>query len=264
MNSRAYRMFNLRIRTIVESINVVFDDLADLTGKMKEDDFESLLELNEPLTRNDVETTDATPSTTLTETMENEDDDVMINGEKDIASKIQKNHPSSQIIGEVHVDVQTMKKEKVDYRNMIGLVCMSFTFSQVSHSCFVSLIEPNNINEALKDEFWVNAMHEELEQIVRNDVWDLVHIPSSTSFIGTKWIFKNKTYESGNIIRNKARLVAQRYMQVEVVDFNETFAPVARIELVRLLLAIACHMCIKLYQMDVKSAFLNGILKEEA
>ncbi|XP_073049472.1 uncharacterized protein [Primulina eburnea] len=145
-----------------------------------------------------------------------ENDDGVTDEGIDIPIKIQKNHPSSQIIGETFEGMQTRRKEKVDYRKMIGLVCMTSVYSQVSHSCFVSLIEPKNVNEALKDEFWVNAMHEELEQFVRNDVWDL------------------------------------------------TFAPVARIESVRLLLAIACHMDIKLYQMDVKSAFLNGIFKEEA
>ena len=75
---------------------------------------------------------------------------------------------------------------------------------------------------------------------------------------------KNKSGESGNIIRNKARLVAQGYTQVEGIDFDETFAPVARLEFDRLLLAITCNIGFKLFQMDVKSAFLNGILHEEA
>ncbi|XP_075480609.1 uncharacterized protein LOC142521264 [Primulina tabacum] len=133
----------------------------------------------------------------------------------------------------------------------------------VRFSCFIFNIEPKNVDEALKDEFWINAMHDELEQFVRNDVWNLVPPPDHGNIIGTKWIYKNKTDESGNIIRNKARLVAQGYTQVEGVDFDETFAPVARIESIRLLLAIACYMKIKLFQMDVKSAFLNGILSEE-
>ena len=81
--------------------------------------------------------------------------------------------------------------------------------------------------------------------------------------IGTKWIFKNKFNEHGTIIRNKSRLVAQGYTQVEGVDFDETFAPVARLESIRILLAIASYLNFKLYQMDVKSAFLNGMLQEE-
>ena len=81
--------------------------------------------------------------------------------------------------------------------------------------------------------------------------------------IGTKWIFKNKSDEHGTVIQNKSRLVAQEYTQVEGIDFDETFAPVARLESIRILLAIASHLNFKLYQMDVKSAFLNGMLQEE-
>ena len=102
-----------------------------------------------------------------------------------------------------------------------------------------------------------------MEQFKRNEVWELVPRPEGTNVIGTKWIFKNKTNEEGVITRNKARLVAQGYTQIEGVDFDETFAPVARLESIRLLLGIACILKFKLYQMDVKSAFLNGYLNEE-
>ena len=81
--------------------------------------------------------------------------------------------------------------------------------------------------------------------------------------IGIKWIFKNKFDEHGTIIINKSRLVAQGYTQVEGVDFDETFTPVAKLESIRILLAIASYLNFKLYQMDVKSAFLNGMLQEE-
>ena len=94
-------------------------------------------------------------------------------------------------------------------------------------------------------------------------MWELVPRPEGVNVIGTKWIFKNKSDEHETVIRNKSRLVAQGYTQVEGVDFDETFAPVARLESIRILLAIACHLNFKLYQMDVKSAFLNGMLQEE-
>ncbi|XP_019171990.1 PREDICTED: uncharacterized protein LOC109167430 [Ipomoea nil] len=129
--------------------------------------------------------------------------------------------------------------------------------------CYTSKIEPKNITEALKDEFWVEAMQEELQHFERNNVWELVPRPEKANIIGTKWIYKNKTDEQGNITRNKARLVAQGYTQIEGTEFEETFAPVARIESIRLLIAISCILKIKLYQMDVKTAFLNGNLKEE-
>ena len=127
----------------------------------------------------------------------------------------------------------------------------------------MSILKPKNWKEAIIDTHWVDAMHEELLQFQRQNVWTLVPRPSHTNVIGTKWIFRNKTDSAGHVVRNKARLVAQGYTQEEGIDFHETFAPVARIESIRLLLAIACHLRFKLYQMDVKSAFLNGHLEEE-
>ncbi|XP_073277698.1 uncharacterized protein [Primulina huaijiensis] len=251
----------------------VFDEaniciMTDLKNKTVEDDVEDLLENQIPLKNTDVAPDAAISGTTcdteVTELQENANsDDETVDDGPSIPIKIQKNHPSSQIIGGMREEVQTRKKDKIDYRKMVGLVCMSTMYSQVRFSCFVSQLEPKNVDEALKDEFWINAMHDELEEFIRNDVWTLVPCPDHGNIIGTKWIFKNKTDESGNIIRNKARLVSQGYTHVEGVDFDETFEPVARIESIRLLLAIACFMKIKLFQMDVKSAFLNGILCEE-
>ena len=106
-------------------------------------------------------------------------------------------------------------------------------------------------------------MHEEIHQFVRNDVWELFPRPKGVNVIGTKWIFKNKSDEHGTVIRNKSRLVAQGYTQVERIDFDETLTPVARLESIKILLAIASHLNFKLYQMNVKSAFLNGMLQEE-
>ena len=106
-------------------------------------------------------------------------------------------------------------------------------------------------------------MHDELLQFQRNDVWTLVPRPEWEHIIGTKWIFRNKTDDKGNVICNKARLVARGYSQVEGVYFDETFAPVARMESIRVLLTLACHLKFKLYQMDVKIAFLNWFLWED-
>jgi len=108
----------------------------------------------------------------------------------------------------------------------------------------------------------MNAMHEELNNFSRNQVWDLVETPNNYNIIGTKWVFRNKQNEDGIVVRNMARLVAQDFTQVEGLDFGETFAPVARIEAIRILLAYACSHNIKFYQMDVKSAFLNGKINE--
>ncbi|KAK1653183.1 hypothetical protein QYE76_070988 [Lolium multiflorum] len=134
------------------------------------------------------------------------------------------------------------------------------------HHAFVSSFEPLKVHEALVDPDWVIAMQEELECFTRNEVWSLVERPKDhrINVIGTKWVFKNKQDENGIVIRNKARLVAQGFAQIEGMDFEDTFAPVARLEAIRLLLAFASFHNFKLYQMDVKSAFLNGPLKETA
>jgi hypothetical protein len=133
----------------------------------------------------------------------------------------------------------------------------------VTYNCYLAQFEPKKVEEALQDDSWVTAMHDELHQFTRNDVWNLVSRPSNPNIIGTKWIFKNKSDEHGTVIQNKARLIAQGYTHIERVDFDETFAPVAHLESIRILLSISCHLGFKLYQMDVKSAFLNGILQEE-
>jgi hypothetical protein len=117
--------------------------------------------------------------------------------------------------------------------------------------------------EALSDLSWVNVMHEELENFERNQVWTIVDSPRDVNVIGTKWVFKNKHGEDGEVVRNKARIVAQGYNQVEGLDFGDTFAHVARLEAIRILLAFATFKGFKLYQIDVKIAFLNGVIQEE-
>ena len=106
-------------------------------------------------------------------------------------------------------------------------------------------------------------MHDELLQFQRNDVWTLILRPEGKHIISTKWIFRNKTDEEGNMICNKTRLVAQGYSQMDGVNYDETFAPFARMKLIRILLALVCHLKFKFYQTDVKTAFLNGLLKED-
>ena len=112
------------------------------------------------------------------------------------------------------------------------------------------------VEEALEDPDWINAMHEELHNFERNQVWTLVEKPDNNhNIIGTKWVFRNKQDEDGQVVRNKARLVAQGYTQVEGMDYGETYAPVARLESIRILLAYANHHDITLYQMDIKKCF---------
>jgi hypothetical protein len=108
----------------------------------------------------------------------------------------------------------------------------------------------------------VLAMQEELNNFKRNEVWSLVPRPKK-NVAGTKWVLRNKQDEHGVVTRNKSRLVAKGYAQVAGLDFEEAFAPVARLESIRILLAYAAYHSFKLFQMDVKSAFLNWPIKEE-
>ncbi|KAI3669337.1 hypothetical protein L6452_40570 [Arctium lappa] len=124
-------------------------------------------------------------------------------------------------------------------------------------------IEPTRVSEALADSDWVTAMQDELNQFEALKVWRLVPKPQGKTIIGTKWVFKNKKDEDGTVIRNKARLVTKGYRQEEGIEYDETYAPVARIEAIRMFLAYTAYKNFTVYQMDVKTAFLNGVLKEE-
>ncbi|KAL0556159.1 hypothetical protein IC582_004669 [Cucumis melo] len=179
--------------------------------------------------------------------------DEVINNENVLvpSAHVKKNHLSSSIIGNLSAGITTRRKEKVDYTKMIA------------NLCYVSAIEPTSVENALNDEYGINVMQEELLQFKCNNVLTFVHKPDGANIIGTKWIFKNKTDESESVIWNKARLVAQGYAQVEGVDFDESFSSMARLEAIHLLLSISCFRKFKLFQMDVKSAFLNGYLYEE-
>nr|GEU77620.1 retrovirus-related Pol polyprotein from transposon TNT 1-94 [Tanacetum cinerariifolium] len=127
----------------------------------------------------------------------------------------------------------------------------------------VSTAEPKNIKEAMADSAWIEAMQEELHQFDRLQVWELVNKPFGKSVIRLKWLWKNKNDEHQTVIRNKVQLVAKGYAQEEGIDFEELFAPVVGLEAVRIFIAYAAHKSFPIYQMDVKTIFFNGPLKEE-
>jgi hypothetical protein len=158
---------------------------------------------------------------------------------------IQQDHPVDNILRSIRKGVTT-------HSNLVNFY---------QYYSFVSSLEPLKVEQALGDLDWVMDMQEELNNFERNQVWILVERPK-TNVNGTKWVFRNKQDKNGVVIRNKARLVAQGFTQVEGLDFEETFAPVARLEAIWMLLAFATHHDFKLYQMDVKSAFLNGPIQE--
>ncbi|KAH9745480.1 hypothetical protein KPL70_004087 [Citrus sinensis] len=123
--------------------------------------------------------------------------------------------------------------------------------------------DPVNFQEAALDEKWRIAMDEEIKAIVKNDTWELTTFPKGHKAIGVKWVYKKKRNAKGEIERHKARLVAKGYSQKAGLDYDEVFAPVARLETIRLIISLAAQNKWKIFQMDVKSAFLNGFLEEE-
>ncbi|GJQ93189.1 ribonuclease H-like domain, reverse transcriptase, RNA-dependent DNA polymerase [Tanacetum coccineum] len=123
--------------------------------------------------------------------------------------------------------------------------------------------EPRNYKEASTDKKWIEAIEIELDSINKNNTWTLTTLPTNHKAIGLKWVFKTKRDAKGEIIKYKARLVAKGYVQEQGIDFDEVFAPVARIETVRLILALAAYHEWQVHHLDVKSAFLHGELKEE-
>ncbi|GJW89056.1 putative ribonuclease H-like domain-containing protein [Tanacetum coccineum] len=160
-----------------------------------------------------------------------------------LTTRIHKDHPLDQVIGDLQSATQTRKMSK-------NLKEHGFE-------------EPKKVIHALKDPSWIEAMQEELLQFKLQEVWTLVDLPNRKRVIGTKWVFKNKKDEKGIVIRNKARLVAQGYIQKERIEYDEVFTPVARIKAIRLFLSYALFKDFIVYQMDVKSAFLYGKIEEE-
>ncbi|KAI3668253.1 hypothetical protein L6452_43330 [Arctium lappa] len=177
-----------------------------------------------------------------------------LNEEPSHNTRVQKNHPPQLVIGDISSPMMTRHQSRLQEMQDQQHTVLS---------CFLSQLEPKKAHDAMKESSWIEAMQEELLQFKIQDVWDLVDLPKGHSAIGTKWIFRNKRDERGIVIRNKARLVAQGYTQEEGIDYEEVFAPVARIEAIRLFLAYASYMKFKVYQMDVKSAFLYGSIEEE-
>nr|GEV15499.1 putative ribonuclease H-like domain-containing protein [Tanacetum cinerariifolium] len=180
-----------------------------------------------------------------------------------LTTRVHKDHPITQIIGDLSSATQTRSMERVA-KDQGGLSQMfNDDFHTCMFACFLSQEEPKRVHQALKDPSWIKAMQKELLQFKMQKVWVLVNFPYGKRAICTKWVFKNKKDERGIVVTNKASLVAQEHTQEEGIDYEKIFAPVARIEAIRLFLAYASFMGFMVYQMDVKSAFLYETIEEE-
>ncbi|GJY27415.1 retrovirus-related pol polyprotein from transposon TNT 1-94 [Tanacetum coccineum] len=217
---------------IEESLNVTFDETPppSKTSPLVDDDLDEYQAIKVTETKN----------------LENDIEDETLEVDEIVNIKEPKNRPLENVIG--NLNQRTLRSQAQNQSNFF---------------CFISTIEPKNVNEALKDESWIIAMQEELNQFIANDVWELVPHPKSMTIVGTKWVYRNKLDEKGVVSCSKARLVAQGYNKQEGIDYDETYASVARLNSIRILLACAYALDFKLFQMDVKSAFLNGFINEE-
>ncbi|GJU86543.1 retrovirus-related pol polyprotein from transposon TNT 1-94 [Tanacetum coccineum] len=185
-NSKAYIILNKHTRKIKESLNVTFDETPPPSK-------------TSPLVDDDLDEK---------KNLENDVEDETLEIDEIVNIKESRNHPLENVIG--NLNQRTLRSQAQNQSNFY---------------CFISTIEPKNVNEALGDESWIVAMQEELNQFIANDVWELVPQPKNMTIIGTKWVFRNKLDENGIVSRNKARLVAQGYNQQEGINYDETYTP---------------------------------------
>ncbi|GJV40499.1 putative ribonuclease H-like domain-containing protein [Tanacetum coccineum] len=182
-----------------------------------------------------------------------------------LTTRIHKDHPLDQVIRDLHTQTRKMSKNVKEY-GYISTIQQRTNHKDLQNylfACFLSQEEPKKVIHALKDPRWIEVMQEELLQFKLQEVWTLVDLPNGKRAIGSKWVFRNKKDERGIVIRNKTRLVAQGYTQEEGIDYDEVFAPVARIKAIRLFLTYASFNDFVVYEIDVKSTFLYGKIEEE-
>ncbi|XP_071734970.1 uncharacterized protein [Rutidosis leptorrhynchoides] len=267
--SKAYRAFNSRRKKIEESIHITFDENSITTDVYANTDSNILFELSP---KNDesgsqtyileydskdedgcvkvndsLNTTNETSSTEVEATdipiEENSDEDdvgtePVINGNESARRSTRYINPprylEDYVVNTKGLPKGTSTSQTPMSDDAIAKYCL--------YTSFLSLIEPKKIDEALKDDDWVEAMTEQLMEFERNEVWTLVPKPAGKTAIETRWVYRNKVDKDGIVVRNKARLVAQGYRQQESIDYDETFAPMARMETIRLFLSYALHM----------------------
>ncbi|GKF11150.1 retrovirus-related pol polyprotein from transposon TNT 1-94, partial [Tanacetum coccineum] len=173
-----------------------------------------------------------------------------VNQPPELINKWSKDHPLDNVIRDPSRSVSTRHQLQDE-----DLFCY--------FDAFLSFVKPKSYKEALTESCWIEAMQEELNEFKRLEVWELVPRPGRVMIITLKWIYKVKLDELRFVLKNKARLVVRGYHQEEGIDFEESFTPVGRLESIRIFIAFAAHMNMIVYQMYVKTAFFNGILREE-
>ncbi|GKE30594.1 retrovirus-related pol polyprotein from transposon TNT 1-94, partial [Tanacetum coccineum] len=287
---KAFRIYNRCTRRIIETIHVDFDELTAMAFEhsssgpvLHEMTPATIINQDAPSLSNS-QTTPETPPPVILNDVEEDNHDIKVAhmGNDPYFGvpipEVSSNQPSSSdtIHTIMHPDYQISKhnsKWTKDHplENIIGELTRPVSTRLQLHEqtlfgyydAFLTTVEPKTYKDALTQACWIEAMQEELNEFERLEVWELVPRPDKVMMITLKWIYKVKLEELGGILKNKARLVACGYRQEEGIDFEESFAPVARLEAIRIFLVFAAHMNMVVYQMDVKTAFVNGNLREE-
>nr|GEZ83778.1 Gag-Pol polyprotein [Tanacetum cinerariifolium] len=258
-DSCAYRIYNRRTKKIMETMNVSFDELLTMAFEQRSlkpglqtmyDDYiggqpsattRTISAAQEPQVRQTSTTSTSIADTAPIPTNSSSHATNCPNTSQDVDEPIQ-----------MRTLMTCFDKESTP---ICGDMCM--------YALTVSTMEPKNAKETMTDPAWIESMQEELLQFKRLDVWVLVPAPDNISPLMLKSLFKNKHDEEQTVIRNKSRLVVRGYRQEEGIDFEESFALVARMEAIRIFLAYAAHKSFSVFRMDVKTAFLHGSLKED-
>ncbi|GJR95309.1 retrovirus-related pol polyprotein from transposon TNT 1-94 [Tanacetum coccineum] len=287
LNSKAFRVFNSRTRIVEENLHIMFSentpnvvgsgpdwlfDIDALTRTMNYEPIDAGTQSNgfagtKASDNADPKSSQDDGSKLSSDNGKKVDEDLRKDSECNDQEKEDNvnntNNVNAASINEVTVVGAKTSIELPDDPNMSVLEDISISDLSRDDEDVGAEADMNNLDTTIQDPSWIEAIQEELLQFKLQKVWTLVDLPNEKRAIGTKWVFKNKKDERGIVIRNKARLVAQGYTQEEGIDYDEVFAPVARIEAIRLFLAYASFKDFVVYQMDVKSAFLYGKIEKE-
>ncbi|XP_073153957.1 uncharacterized protein [Henckelia pumila] len=248
--SKAYRVFNKRTLNVEESIHVIFDEDLTIDVTTNTHQLSDLFqEIHLDNDNQDESEDEALPPTRTLQSPEPElvdpvvedlnIDQIVDTHQNHTIEDIREQHHETTELDQTNITSQDPEAQVISGNQSNTRLKWSKKHPLNSVIAFISQEEPKKIEEALADICWIDAMQEELNQFTRNAVWDLVQRPTHQSFIGTRWVFRNKLNEEGTVVRNKARLVAHGYRQEEGIDYDETYAPVARLEAIRIFLAYA-------------------------
>ncbi|GJX21839.1 retrovirus-related pol polyprotein from transposon TNT 1-94 [Tanacetum coccineum] len=265
---KAFRIYNRRTQIIIETIHVTFDELTAMASEQ----FNDWIRLFQPMfdeyfnpptiavspvqeapTPRAEVLVDSPMSTSIDQdapSTRSSSNVIKLHTPFEHLGRWTKDHPIANVIEDPSRSVSTRKQLQTD-----AMWCY--------FDALLSFVEPRNFKQAMTKPSWIDAMQEEIREFERLEVWELVLCLDKVFLIKLKWIYKIKTDEFCRVLKNKARLIAQGFRQEEGIDFEESFAPVARIEAIHIFIANAAHKNMTFYQMDVKTVFLNGELKEE-